>query len=203
VTRDGKQTENDNRAGHLRLTRDVGHDDTMKLMIAIAVSLLLNIVVTFVGQGRFVFDVFIFAACIWIAAPLFLFSGIFLAVAYRKPHPASISFGQWVMLASLVIGSCFASIYFGGLLNNRQINEAKSYCEQLAIQLDKVRETSGLYPTNLTEYVQQSNLPRILRGGNLYYHSQGTNYSITFSDPGGLMNGWDFIGNTKKWSQFD
>lgn len=175
----------------------------MKLLIAIVVSIVLNIGLTFVGQGRFAFDILILAACIWIAVPLFLLSGIFLAIAYREPHPTMISAGQWSMLASLVVGSTIGAIYLGGLLNNRQINEAKVYCEQLAIQLDVVKEITGFYPTNLTEFAEQEDLPRILKGGNLYYHSQATNYSITFSDPAGLMNGWDFIGNTRKWSRFD
>lgn len=66
-----------------------------------------------------------------------------------------------------------------------------------------MKEQSGLYPTNLVGMIEQTDIPRILKDGNLYYHSQGTNYSITFSDPGGMMNGWDFIGNTRKWSRFD
>jgi hypothetical protein len=175
----------------------------MKLLVAIAVSILLNLGLVFIGQGRFVFAILILAGCIWIAAPLFLFSGIFLAIAYRKPHPVMISIGQWMMIASIVVGSTLTAIYLGGRLNDRRIEEAKVYCEGIANTLDSLRDSSGYYPTNLTGLVQQSDLPGILKGGNLYYHSQGTNYSITFADPGGMMNGWDFIGSTKKWSRFD
>ena len=175
----------------------------MKLLIAIIVSIVLNIALAFIGQGRFIFDILILAACIWIAAPLFLFSGIFLAVAYRKPNPVMISIGQWMLLASFILGSTFISVYFGRLLNDKRINEAKGYCEELAVQLEKARDTSGVYPSNLTMFIEQSSPPRILQNGNLYYHSQGSNYSITFSDPGGMMNGWDFIGSTKEWHRFD
>ena len=108
-----------------------------------------------------------------------------------------------MMIASVVLGSSIAAIYLGGMLNNRRIEEAKAYCEELAIRLDTAREATGLYPTNLTALIEPKELPRILKGGNLYYHSQGTNYSITFADPGGMMNGWDFIGSTRKWSRFD
>ena len=175
----------------------------MKILVGIAVSVLLNLGLVLIGQGRFVLDIIILAACVWIAAPLFIFSGIFLAIAYRKPHPVMIAAGHWLMLTSLVLGSTLAAVYLGGILNTRRIDEAKAYCERLAIALDGTREETGFYPTNLTGIVQQSDLPDILKGGNLYYHSQGTNYSITFPDPGGMMNGWDFIGSTKKWHRFD
>lgn len=175
----------------------------MKILVGILISIGLNATLTLIGHGRFAFDIMILAACIWIAAPLFIFSGIFLAIAYRKPHPVMIGIGQWIMLASLVLGSTLASITMGGLLNQREIEKAKKYCEQLAVRLDQMKEQSGLYPTNLVGMIEQTDIPRILKDGNLYYHSQGTNYSITFSDPGGMMNGWDFIGNTRKWSRFD
>ena len=175
----------------------------MKLLVGIVASIVLNIGLTFIGQGRFIFDILILAACIWVAAPLFLFSGIFLAIAYRKPNPVMISIGQWMLLASIVLGSTLMAAYFGGLLNDKRINEAKVYCEELAVQLDKARDTAGVYPTNLTMFIEHTPPPRILQNGNLYYHSQGSNYSITFSDPGGMMNGWDFIGSTKEWHRFD
>lgn len=175
----------------------------MKLLIGIFVSFVLNAALILIGRGRFVFDIMILAACFWIAAPLFLFSGIFLAIACRKPHPVMIEIGQWMMLASLVLGSTLIAIPFGGKLNQSEINKAKIYCEQTAVILDIKFELTGTYPTNLTEIITERDLPRVLRGGNLYYHSQGTNYSITFADPGGMMSGWVFIGNTKQWSQFD
>ncbi len=175
----------------------------MKLLIGIFVSLVLNTALVLIGHGRFVFDILVLAACFWIAAPLFLFSGIFLAIAYRKPHPVMIEIGKWLMLSSLVIGSTLIAIPFGGKLNQSDINKAKIYCEQTAVILDIKYDLLGAYPTNLTGIITERDMPRILRGGNLYYHSQGTNYSITFSDPGGMMSGWYFIGNTKQWSQFD
>ena len=175
----------------------------MKLSVSILVSLLLNVGLTFVGQGHFLVDVLILSACIWIAVPLFLFSSIFLVVSYRKAHPTMISFGQWIMLGSLVVGSTFASLNFGGILNSKGIETAKAYCEQLAVTLDAAKAQTGSYPTNLAAIVEPSQLPRVLKNGNLYYHAQDTNFSITFSDPGGLMNGWDFNGNTKRWSRWD
>ncbi|MDD2235708.1 MAG: hypothetical protein PHG65_00700 [Kiritimatiellae bacterium] len=175
----------------------------MKILISLVISLGLNVTLTLIGQGRFSFDLLIIAVCLWVAAPLFLFSGVFLAIAYRKPHPVMIGFGQCILLASLILGSTWASIYMGDHLNQREIEKAKKYCEQLAVQLDGMKEQHGSYPTNLVGTIQPSDLPKILQNGNLYYHSQGTNFSITFSDPGGMMSGWDFMGKTRKWRRFD
>jgi len=175
----------------------------MKLLVSILIGFGLNLALTLIGRGRFSVDILILASVVWIAAPLFLFSGIFLAIASRKPHPLMITIGQWLMLISLVIGSSLASVYLGGRCNQRDINAAKAYCEQLADRLDNAKDNQGAYPTNLVGLIEERSLPRVLRENNLYFHSQGTNYSITFSDPGGMMNGWDFIGNTRKWSRFD
>ncbi|MCZ7593442.1 MAG: hypothetical protein M5U15_15470 [Kiritimatiellae bacterium] len=123
----------------------------------------------------------------------------------RLPQAPSRYDWYWAMdYAGITRPWLHISIYHnGGLLNQREIGKAKKYCEQLAVRLDQMKEQSGLYPTNLVGMIEQTDIPRILKDGNLYYHSQGTNYSITFSDPGGMMNGWDFIGNTRKWSRFD
>lgn len=175
----------------------------MKLLIAIFISIVLNLAITFIWQGRFIFDILILAACIWVAAPLFLFSVVFLAVAYYKAHTIMIHIGQIFVLASLVIASCTASLYFGGLLNEKNVKKAKAYCEQLVVRLDQERDQAGVYPTNLVGLITEAELPKILKGGHLYYHSQGTSFSFTFGDPGRMMNGWDFISTTRKWSRFD
>ena len=175
----------------------------MKALLGIFAGIGINVVLTLIGHGRFMFDILILAACLWIAVPLFIFSGIFLAIAYRKPNSFMIDIGQWIMLVSLVIGSTWTSIYMGGFLNQREIRKAKTYCEQLAERLDQVKEQNGSYPADLVGIIDQSDLPEVLNGGNLHYHSHVTNFSITFSDPGGLMSGWNFLGNTKEWSSFD
>ncbi len=99
----------------------------MRLLIGITVSILLNLGLVLIGQGRFAFDILILAICFWIAAPLFILSGIFLAIAYRKTNRMMTKVGQWMMTVSVVLGSSFAAIYFGGLLNTKRINEAKVY----------------------------------------------------------------------------
>ena len=77
-------------------------------------------------------------------------------------------------------------------------NAAKAYPARVAPFLEQYRAEHGYYPASLNQLPSYPRVPHLLRGGH-HYRSDGHQYSFDFSQPGGLINSWNYNSETHTW----
>lgn len=80
----------------------------------------------------------------------------------------------------------------------RAVTAAKAYPERVAPLLDAYRQAHGSYPTSLDQLASKPTVPRLLRR-SYGYRSEGSRYSFSFLQPGGMIDTWDYDSTSKEW----
>ncbi|MEK7952062.1 hypothetical protein [Luteolibacter soli] len=133
----------------------------------------------------------------WIGIPALLVAGILWLFAFhygRSNRPA------WTILSIVAALGCFVilAIPANRFVQQRAVVAAKDYPSRVAPMLEAYRRTHGAYPTNLAQLPAKPTLPRLLRSP-FGYRSDGSSYSFSFPQPGGLIDSWEYSSETDTW----
>ena len=105
---------------------------------------------------------------------------------------------------AILLSFVFLSVFTGNMVLDHDIKKAKRFCEDLVPLLDAYQKANGEYPGGLNKIPPKDKKPpRIVRGDSFYYSREGDSFSFSFSDPGGMMNGWGYSGKHKEWYEWD
>ena len=86
----------------------------------------------------------------------------------------------------------------------RQVGDAKSFCESLLPMIEQARSGSGYYPTDAdARWWGERPVPVLIRTQNLYY-SDGKIFVLSFRDPSAFWDDtWAFDSRWVKWLNYD
>jgi hypothetical protein len=169
------------------------------MAFTLAASLAINLVLAAIGRGSFVqslavvliIPIALILLCI--GSLIFRFGGA--SPGHRRLAMRAIAFG-------LVAGNCFISLPIGWLVNRYDIEQAKSFCNRLRPELERHRYRTGRYPEQLPPASAGGRLPRLLKDSE-FYHSFKDFYVISFGDPSGIFNGFEYDSRDGAWSEWD
>lgn len=166
-----------------------------------------NVVLSLAASGVFIAIVWLadpfllsligVVALVWIGVPILVVSVVHLLLALRRgssPRPA-------LLIMASVIG--FACVFGLAKVANHYVQElavdaAKEYPARVEPMLENYRKTHGTYPSNLDQLPFKPAIPRLLRT-SYGYRADGTEYSFSFGQPGGLIDTWEYNRATKSW----
>ena len=157
------------------------------LLFVVMAAVVLNSLATFIGRGSFLHTVALMALCMWIVAPVLLLAGVTMVVAAKHGARGYYRAAQVALLGALALGSLCISALTGGLVRERDIAEAKRYCESYVPSLDRHRSEHGKYPPSLDEVARTDEVPRLLANATFYW-PDGDEFRFEFGDPGALMS---------------
>lgn len=99
---------------------------------------------------------------------------------------------------AMASGGVLATIPVGRVMLNRDIVEAKAYCEKLALSGRISKAALGKYPESQAEVVSDDRLPRLLRGRQFYICLEGAEgYEFFFHS--GPHTTWVFHVGRSEW----
>lgn len=159
------------------------------------------VIVTFFIAVVFYMDPFILLmlaiVVAWIGIPALPVAGILWLFAFhygRSNRPAL------TILSIVAAFGCFVGLAIPSnrFVQQRAVVSAKDYPSRVAPLLEAYRSIHGAYPTNLAQLPAKPSLPRLLRS-DYSYRSDGSSYSFSFRQPGGLINTWEYSSETKTW----
>ena len=164
-------------------------------------GLILATIFTFWGRGSFIHFLYVFIASVWIAVPLILLSLICYWLGFFW-KPSVVSWVSTIFLGLAIIMLIqILSLIGGKILHEKDLRDAKKYCESLINSIELIKVKTGQYPSNI-QSVLPSSLPVLLRRENFYW-SDGNSYSFDFSDPAEMMMSYGFSSKTKHWERYD
>lgn len=136
------------------------------------------------------------ASLLWIGLPASLIAGILLLVALhtgRSRRPAL------TILCVVAAFGCFVGLAIpANKFVQHAVTAAKEYPARVAPLLEAYRQAHGSYLTSLDQLPIRPIIPRLLRS-SYCYRSDGSRYSFTFAQPGGLIDTWDYSSETQTW----
>ena len=163
-------------------------------------ALFANLVLALVGRGSMYQLITFFMLIEFIALPVIVIG--LLAYIFRHKWQWGSAVARACGSIVFVVASTVVSFVPGRMLLKSDIAAAKGHCESLVPKLDAFRVTHGAYPSSIGELPNQEPLPRLLKGSE-FYHSEGAAFSFSFGDPSGMLNGFAFDSQSKKWSKWD
>ena len=134
----------------------------------------------------------------WMGIPALLVAGILWLFAFhygRSNRPAL------TILSIVAAFGCFVGLAIPSnrFVQQRAVVTAKDYPSRVALMLEAYRTTHGVYPASLAQLPAMPSLPRLLRSP-FGYRSDGSSYSFSFPQPGGLIDTWEYYSETKTWN---
>lgn len=132
-----------------------------------------------------------------VGIPALLVAGILglLAVHYGRSSRPALTILATVAVFGGFVGLAIPSNRF---VQQRAVLAAKDYPSRVAPMLEAYRSTQGAYPKTLAQLPAKPSLPRLLRSP-FGYRSDGSGYSFSFPQPGGLIDTWEYSSETKIW----
>jgi hypothetical protein len=159
-----------------------------------------NILLAMVGRGSMYQLIFIIMVIEFIAFPVFLVG--LISYMLRRKLKSGHALARRFTFFGLMLASTIVSLVPGRMIRNYDINAAKAYCEKLVPKLEAFRLAHGAYPSSIDEISNHENLPRLVEN-SVFYRSDGLEYSFSFGDPYGMLNGFAFDSRTQSWSKWD
>jgi hypothetical protein len=172
---------------------------TPLFIAAAAIAAILNVVLIFVGRGSFLHLVGVMGAVVWVALPAGVISGLLRFVTRRNGAPNR--FARVTLAIMCVALSTVVSAVAGSFVLQRDIAQAKAFCESLIPKLEQHRAKTLSYPDRL-ESIDRRTPPYLLRS-RPYYTGSPNAYSFSFDDPGGMMNGFAWSSDANRWEEWD
>lgn len=173
---------------------------TRWFMTGAAAAAGLNVAATLLGRGSLGHTVVVLIGAIYVGLPLFIVGLVLWSLRRRLPRLRGAAIVTWTLGA--VALSLTASLWLGHRVATRDIAEAQAYCERLAAQLDRYRQSAGAYPPDLSALPPGGDRPRLLRDA-LSYSSDGGQFQLMFVDPRSVLGGWSYGSVERRWSRWD
>ena len=87
----------------------------------------------------------------------------------------------------------------------RQVEEAKSFCEALVPMIEQARSQAGSYPKQADPaWWASRSVPTLIRTQDFYLSTDGSMFLLRFRDPAPVMNDiWGFDSRGMGWSNYD
>ena len=185
------------------MKRRLNNLQLLPLIVAAVIGVVGAICGTWFLRGSFGHVVIILIAGIYIALPALVLA-IASAMLKRFWRPTAMSWLRNVALGVVFATGLFTLSYVPGrLVNAYDVAQAKSYCEELTIELNERKQMTGEYPTSIAMMPENDKpAPRLLRGSD-FYSSDGKTYSFSFVDPAGMLNGYAYESKTGRWTEWD
>lgn len=173
------------------------------LVVALAGSALLNLALVALGRGSFGQGLLVILL-VYIAAT----AAILGIVAIARPRVIG-SGARWIGRSAIafafVLASTLVSLPLGGRVHDRDVAEAKAYCEALVPRLEAYRRQHGAYPSTIELLGDLPRTPLLLQRYPYYRYSiaQDSTYYFTFSDPAEMMGSHGYSSQSGTWARFD
>ena len=164
-------------------------------LVPLSIAVIVNVVLIFVGRGSFLHMVGVMGLVVWVALPAGAVAGL-LYFMKRRGRFARVTFAIACVALSTIV-----SAVGGTFLLQHDIAQAKAFCESLVPKLEQHRAKTLSYPDRI-EAIDRRTPPRLLRDGD-YYSGSPNAYSFSFSDPGGMMNGFAWDSHAGRWEEWD
>jgi hypothetical protein len=173
--------------------------NTTKRILCIVVPLAaVNGALAFVVRGNCIF---------WLIVVLAVLFGLFVLavgtiawlteVIYKKPLESRTS--KVILLVGLLICSLGSTIPLGAWIHEKDLENAKQYCEDLIPYLDEHHQQYGSYPKEIGEFGNAGRLPWLLQGKWEFYNGHEKSYSFSFADPTQIFAHHYFDSKDKSW----
>jgi hypothetical protein len=169
------------------------------LGIALAVSVILNTVAVRVGRGSYAHIMFVLHVILFVGLPTFVASLILMIMGREKRWNLFLA-GYALNLVSLVVGLMIASTFIGLFVANRDVTDAKAYCQSLVPRLEKHKEDTGRYPEDVAAVSARDNEPLLL-AGKRFYIPQADGYVMEFRDPSKKQRMVEYSSWKKEWQR--
>lgn len=130
------------------------------------------------------------AAC----AALALIVLLFAVASKRSLRPPVLLLSGIVAVAGLMA----LALPVNRFIQDSAVSAAKAYPDLIAPLLEEYRQQHGAYPSSLDQLPSHPRIPRLLRS-SYGYRSDGQHYTFTFSQPGGMIDVWDYSSETHMW----
>jgi hypothetical protein len=139
----------------------------------------------------------VYNALLWIAAPcaaVALIILLFAAISRRWLRP------PLLLLSAVLAAACVlaAALPINEFLQERAVTAAKAYPDRVASLLEQYRREHGAYPARLEQLPSRPHVPRLLRS-SYGYKSNGEHYDFSFSQPGGMIDVWEYNSEAHAW----
>jgi hypothetical protein len=169
------------------------------VVVALAISAVLNTIAVMVGRGSYAQTMFVLHAILFVGLPAFV-AGLVLMIAGRENRWNLFLAGYALNLVSLVAGLMVVSAFVGFFIADRDVRETKEYCEWLVPQLEKYRQDKGQYPDDIDEIISRGLEPPLLLG-NTFYRKAGEGYVMEFRDPSTKSRMVEYSSWKKQWQR--
>ncbi len=163
------------------------------IFVAAAICVYVSIIIL---MDPFLLSILCLVPLVLVGLPAFVVAAVVFLIALLRghsPRPALI------IMASIAGFACItgAAIPANHYVQEFAVDAAKKYPAQVEPLLEAYRQAHGTYPTSLDLLPDKPPIPRLLRSGG--YRSDGSDYSFSFGQPGGLIDTWDYTNKSKSW----
>ena len=176
-------------------------EELVQIKKAFLTAIFAALILTFWGRGNFLHITAVVAANLWIGFPLLMVAaGARIVWKFDRSYRVR----RVMMTALLAVGVLsfqLLTVPAGKIILARDIRKAEAYCESLILTLDQLKEAQGAYPRSQEKIIKEpDDLPRILRSDHFYW-SNGQIFTLTFADPAGPLNFYEFNSARRKWEK--
>ncbi|MGC6506177.1 MAG: hypothetical protein ACON39_06360 [Coraliomargaritaceae bacterium] len=169
----------------------------MKLFTGIL--LLLALISGFVCKGSFLHTILLLAAGVYLGLPLLLFLCLWFLFGWFRTGGISSRLRGTFCVFVLIALAMGLSWGVGTLVHRLEIRQVRSYVEQMVPLLDDYYEAQEQYPESL-DVLEERQIPSLLRYLSI---DGGDGFVFSYWDEAGLMGGYLFNSESRKWIYFD
>lgn len=162
-------------------------------MIAIITGVLL--------KGTFLHWLMVMMSGIYLGAPLAVLLGVWLIIGWKRDGQIPVRLKKVFSGSVVVAAALLLSLATGTAIHRWEIQKTRDYVSLMAPKLDRYRQEHGKFPPTLSE-IETTAPPRLLSRPHSYTTGLNT-FRFEYWDESGLMDGYYFDSETRRWSHFD
>ena len=172
-----------------------------RLAVAVAVGLLVGVATALLHRGVWVYPLLAAALPVaWGAVPALLLAGLLTVLRRRLGWARGSGTVRGLVYVAVAAIAHVVTAPVGLVLAERDVREAKAFCESLVPGLDEMRRATGSYPADVSRLASGS-LPRLLTEAP-FYTVHGPHFTFTILEPRELFAwhqwrseeaGWRFV----------
>lgn len=138
------------------------------------------------------------AVSVYIGVPYFLITIVIFIVGSYRHNPSLITGAKSHIILSLLIMTLIIPAILSESVLLSDIERAKSFCEHIVPELDKIKQSTGSYPENLASFLPKKDIPALVQ-----YHSDKTSFSFRVTDGAFFEGEYVFTDTERHWKHFD
>ncbi|MBD2459747.1 hypothetical protein H6G89_01705 [Oscillatoria sp. FACHB-1407] len=173
------------------------HSWLSAFLVSMVIGLAIALVGAVLGRGSFAQVVIHILVAVW-GVPLLLLIALVAGVLWWRGQRWATRLIRGAIAATLGVIVQLGGVVLGVYLANKDVAQAKAYCEQLVPKLQTYRDTHGQYPEAIANLENPPPLPRLLRDESFYYGDK-EDFSFTIDDPTALFGAWQYNSRELTW----